>query len=199
MTQSFDWCYDVGWQGVPVIGRVTFYIPNYFGPTGSGDFWAVGWLSSTLAAGTLGSAEGSGVSVGVSGRELIIIYYNDMIAWSCLYSIEKGDNGGWFSPPQLDPQLRGGRRRCSKNLGKGSYVGRIWFSLPLTRVVFLGYRSCSIYSALGEVQGIRPTLHYGQRWAGHLAPHKISTLVPGGIRGVQLKPKAPFRNASDDR
>ena len=40
----------------------------------------VGWLAGTLAAGTLGSAEGSGVSVGVYGRDLAIISYNDMIA-----------------------------------------------------------------------------------------------------------------------
>ena len=188
-----------GFQDVPGIWRVTFHITNSFWPTGSGEFWDVGWFSSTLSAGTLGSAGGSVVSVGVGGRELIIISYNDMISWSCLYPIEKGDNRGWFSPPQPDPHLHGRRRRCSKNLRKGIHVGRIWFSLPLTRVVFLGYRSCSIYSALGEVQGIRPTLHYGQRWAGHLAPHKISTLVPGGTRGVQLKPKAPFRKASDYR
>ena len=34
---------------------------------------SVDWLSGTLAAGTLGSARGSGVSVGVGGRDLAII------------------------------------------------------------------------------------------------------------------------------
>ena len=43
---------------------------------------AGGWLSGTLAIATLGSAGGSGVSVGVGGREIAIISCNALIARS---------------------------------------------------------------------------------------------------------------------
>ena len=65
-----------------------------------GVLFASGWLSGTLAAGTRVSSGVSGVSVGVVGRELAIIYWNSLIARSCLYPIEKGDSrDGVFTAP----------------------------------------------------------------------------------------------------
>ena len=67
---------------------------------------ASGWLSGTLAAGTLGSDGGLGVSVGMGGRDLDIIYFNAMISRSCSSLMEKGDGGDGFS---LAGRVGGGR------------------------------------------------------------------------------------------
>ena len=63
----------------------------------------------------------------------------------------------------------------------------------------MGYIQCSIYSALGTFQGTRPPLHVGKRCASPLYPQKISTVVPGGAIGDQLKSKSRFRKASSNR
>ena len=80
--QDFDHSNDAGFQGVPGIRRVHSLIPNYLRPTGSGVFVFVDWLSGTLTAGTIGSARGLGVSVGVVGRKLAIISCNALISQS---------------------------------------------------------------------------------------------------------------------
>ena len=124
---------------------------------------SVGWLSGTLADGTLGSALVSGVLVGVGGREFPILYCNALIARSFLSPIEKGYDEDGFSPPWPDPLLRGWQRWWRKKLGSGSYVGIILLYSPLSRSVYLVNIQCSIYSALGTFQGNNPTIHAGQR------------------------------------
>ena len=52
-----------------------------------GFLFSVSWLSGTLAPDTLGSEGGSGVSLGVGGREIAIIYCNALISQSLLYPI----------------------------------------------------------------------------------------------------------------
>ena len=86
---------------------------------------SIGWLSATLAAGTLGSTDGSGVKVVVVGRELAIVSCDDLINRSCLSPIEKLDYGDGFSPPQPDNQLSDGRHRWRNNLGWGIHGGII--------------------------------------------------------------------------
>ena len=84
MDQARNCCDDAGCQGLPVIGRVTFNIPNLWDQRIVGMTLDSGWLSVTLAAGNLGISVGSGVLVGLVSRELSNISCNSLISRSCL-------------------------------------------------------------------------------------------------------------------
>ena len=96
----------------------------------------VGWLAGTLAAGTLGSAGGSGVSVGVYGRDLAIISYNDMIA--CIWSspIENGDDGDGLLTASARSSIERRAAMVEEEPGTGQIRGKnfIVFATRLERV-----------------------------------------------------------------
>ena len=57
---------------------------------------SVCWLSGTLASVILENNGGPGVSVGVGGINISIIYYSALISRSCSSPIENGHNGDGF-------------------------------------------------------------------------------------------------------
>ena len=132
------------------------------------------WLAGTIYAGTLGSAgeyvKGImvGVSVGVDGIDLVMIYCKALIAQSWSSPMENVNNKDGFFTASSRYSIAQRAASVEGKIGTGQLCGKNLIVLPLSQSKVWVNTPYSIISDHDQGQGTKTPLHDGQRYVDNL-------------------------------